>query len=145
MKALIQRVAHASVTVEGQVVGRIHRGLLVFLGIDAEDDNAVADRLLSKVLNYRVFPDENGHMNLSVQDIKGQLLIVSQFTLSASTNKGLRPSFSAAKAPALAEPLYAYFVEQATQHIAVETGEFGADMKVELLNEGPVTFLLSMD
>ena len=145
MKALIQRVAHASVTVEGQVVGRIHRGLLVFLGIDAEDDNAVADRLLSKVLNYRVFPDENGHMNLSVQDIKGQLLIVSQFTLSASTNKGLRPSFSDAKAPALAEPLYAYFVEQATKHIAVETGEFGADMKVELLNEGPVTFLLSMD
>ncbi|MEK9748768.1 MAG: D-aminoacyl-tRNA deacylase [Pseudomonadales bacterium] len=145
MKALIQRVAHASVTVEGQVVGRIHRGLLVFLGIDAEDDNAVADRLLSKVLNYRVFPDENEHMNLSVQDIKGELLIVSQFTLSASTNKGLRPSFSAAKAPALAEPLYAYFVEQATKHIAVETGEFGADMKVELLNDGPVTFLLSMD
>ena len=86
MKALIQRVTHASDTVEGQVVGRIHRGLLVFLGIDAEDDNAVADRLLSKVLNYRVFPDENEHMNLSVQDIKGQLLIVSQFTLSASTN-----------------------------------------------------------
>jgi len=145
MKALIQRVAHASVTVEGQVVGHIDRGLLVFLGIDAEDDHAVADRLLSKVLNYRVFPDENGHMNLSVQDINGELLIVSQFTLSASTNKGLRPSFSAAKAPALAEPLYAHFVEQAANQAVVATGEFGADMKVELLNDGPVTFLLSVD
>ena len=145
MKALIQRVTRASVRVNEQVVGQIDRGLLVFLGVDLEDDQRIADRLLGKVLNYRVFPDDHEHMNLSVLDIGGQLLVVSQFTLSASTKKGLRPSFSAAKPPELALPLYEYFVQQAGAYLDVATGEFGADMKVELLNDGPVTFLLTTD
>lgn len=142
MKALIQRVTRAKVSVQNEVVGEISAGLLVLLGIDARDSESIADRLASKVVNYRVFADHAGHMNQSVQDIAGELLVVSQFTLSASTKKGLRPSFSSAKAPDLAEPLYEYFVTRASEVVDVRTGRFGADMQVELVNDGPVTFLL---
>lgn len=143
MKALIQRVSEASVSVEGRVVGQIGRGLLVLLGVDKHDDRVLADRLLEKVLDYRVFPDEAGKMNRSVRDIQGGLLLVSQFTLSADTRKGLRPSFSSAAAPAEAEALYRYCLEILEhRHAGVEAGVFGADMQVSLVNDGPVTFLL---
>ena len=144
MKALIQRVIRAKVTVEQQIVGEIDGGLLVLLGIDAGDSESIADRLASKVVNYRVFADDAGHMNQSVQDIGGELLVVSQFTLSASTKKGLRPSFSAAKSPDLAELLYEYFVARVGGVVGVQTGRFGADMQIELVNDGPVTFLLEV-
>lgn len=143
MKTLIQRVSEASVAVEGQVVGQIGRGLLVLLGIDKHDTRHSADRLLEKVLDYRVFPDEAGKMNRSVRDIQGGLLLVSQFTLSADTRKGLRPSFSSAAAPAEAEAMYRYCLEALrSRHPTVEAGVFGADMQVSLVNDGPVTFLL---
>jgi len=141
--ALIQRVKHAKVEVENEVVGEISQGLLVLLGVEKDDTPVLADKLLKKVLNYRVFNDDEGKMNLSLQDIKGELLIVSQFTLAADTTKGLRPGFSSAATPADAKVLYDYFVcESRKQEISIETGEFGADMAVSLLNDGPVTFLL---
>jgi D-tyrosyl-tRNA(Tyr) deacylase len=143
MKALIQRVSEASVVVDGQVVGEIGRGLLVLLGVDKQDDRASADRLLEKILDYRVFPDEAGKMNRSLRDVQGGLLLVSQFTLSADTGKGLRPSFSAAASPGEAEALYRYCLYTLKgRHPKVEAGVFGADMKVSLVNDGPVTFLL---
>jgi len=141
--ALIQRVRKASVEVEGVEVGTIGPGLLVFLGIEREDAETEARRLLQKVLAYRVFPDAEGKMNLSVQDKKGGLLVVSQFTLAADTSKGLRPSFSSAKPAAEAQVLYDYFLAQArVLHDPVASGRFGADMQVSLVNDGPVTFLL---
>jgi D-aminoacyl-tRNA deacylase len=143
MLALIQRVNTAKVEVSGKVVGEIEQGLLVFLGIEKEDSQSHADKLLKKVIAYRVFSDADDKMNLSVADINGGLLIVSQFTLAADTERGLRPSFSSAKPPAEAEQFYNYFVSQAQQqHNNVASGEFGADMKVSLLNDGPVTFIL---
>ena len=147
MKALLQRVAQASVTVDGQMVGHIEHGLLVLLGVQGEDDTCCADKLLHKILNYRIFPDAQGKMNVSVGGAGGSLLIVSQFTLAADTCKGLRPSFSAAADPALAKDLYAYFVAQArvmgaNTGVTIETGIFAADMQVALVNDGPVTFLL---
>ena len=143
MLALIQRVRSASVTVAGESVGSIDQGLLLLLGVEQDDDTAQADKLLQKILNYRVFADADGKMNLSLRDMQGGLLVVSQFTLAASTDKGLRPSFSSAKAPLEAEQLYDYFVQSArTAHPKVETGKFGADMQVALVNDGPVTFLL---
>jgi len=152
MLALIQRVRQASVTVAGETTGAIGQGLLVLLGIEREDTGQEAERLLKKVLAYRVFADAEGKMNLSVQEVGGGVLVVSQFTLAADTNKGLRPSFSAAKPPAEAETLYQYFVAQARkaygqagqleQEGKVQTGSFGADMQVALVNDGPVTFLL---
>lgn len=143
MLALIQRVSSASVSVEGAVIGSINQGLLVLLGIEKADTEQHADKLLKKVLAYRVFADEAGKMNLGVQDVKGGLLVVSQFTLAADTDKGLRPSFSSAKPPAEAEQLYEYFLKSArTAHPIVGAGKFGADMKVSLVNDGPVTFLL---
>ena len=143
MKGLIQRVSHAQVVVEGEVVGAIDQGLLLLLGVEQADTEQQADKLLHKVLNYRIFADEQGKMNLSVKDIGGGLLVVSQFTLAAETKKGLRPSFSGAANPALAEQLYQYFVAQAQQqHSLVATGIFAADMKVSLCNDGPVTFML---
>jgi D-tyrosyl-tRNA(Tyr) deacylase len=140
---LIQRVSDASVVIDGKVHGEIGLGLLLLLGVQREDTLARTEKLLSKILNYRVFNDEREHMNLSLLDVKGSLLIVSQFTLVADTQKGLRPSFALAAPPKLAERLYNDFVEAARQLVAVETGRFGADMKVSLTNDGPVTFQLN--
>lgn len=144
MIALIQRVKWAKVEVENQTVGEIAHGLLVLLGVEKEDDPAKADKLLDKVLNYRVFADENGKMNLNVQQAGGSLLVVSQFTLAADTQKGLRPSFSRGATPADAERLYDYFCHQSTQKIHTQTGQFAADMQVSLQNDGPVTFWLQL-
>ena len=143
MLGLIQRVSEAQVRVLGEVVGEIGPGLLVFLGVEKTDSRAQVDKLLNKVLNYRLFGDDKGHMNLSLLDVGGELLVVSQFTLAADTKKGLRPSFSSAAAPEEAESLYQLFVELAAQSVVVQTGRFGADMQVSQVNDGPVTFMLS--
>ncbi|HBO39201.1 MAG TPA: D-tyrosyl-tRNA(Tyr) deacylase [Pasteurellaceae bacterium] len=142
MIALIQRVTGAKVTVEGETIGQIGKGLLVLLSVEKEDNCEKADKLAGKVLNYRVFSDENGKMNLNVQQIGGELLVVSQFTLSADTRKGLRASFSKCATPDLAEQMYDYFVQKCAQKIKVATGQFAADMQVSLTNDGPVTFWL---
>jgi D-tyrosyl-tRNA(Tyr) deacylase len=143
MKALIQRVCHARVEVAGEVVGSIDQGLLVLIGVERDDDRARVDKLLHKLLRYRVFSDEQGKMNRSLSDIDGGLLLVSQFTLAADTGSGLRPSFSSAAPPPLGEALYDYMLAQARmRHTQVACGRFGADMQVHLQNDGPVTFLL---
>jgi D-tyrosyl-tRNA(Tyr) deacylase len=143
VKALLQRVTEASVRVDGEPVGEIGAGLLVLLGLDRDDDESVASRLVDKVLNYRVFSDPQGRMNLSVLDIAGGVLVVSQFTLSADTRKGLRPSFSSAMAPAEAERLYEHTVTLFQDRVSdTAAGIFAADMQVALVNDGPVTFLL---
>ncbi|MGY4676649.1 D-aminoacyl-tRNA deacylase [Pasteurella sp. P03HT] len=144
MIALIQRVTQAKVEVDNQIVGEIGQGLLVLLGVQKEDDQAKADRLIEKVLNYRVFSDEEGKMNLNVQQIHGQVLVVSQFTLAADTQKGLRPSFSRGAPPALAEELYDYVVKKCGEKIQTSSGQFAADMQVSLTNDGPVTFWLEV-
>lgn len=143
MIALIQRVTAAKVEVEGEITGQIGKGLLVLLGVEKEDNHAKAEKLLEKVLNYRVFSDEDSKMNLNVQQAGGAILIVSQFTLAADTQKGLRPSFSKGASPALAEEMYDYFVEKCGQKISTFTGRFAADMQVCLTNDGPVTFWLN--
>ena len=143
MKALIQRVKHARVDVDGQCVGEIKQGILVLLGVEKPDDEQVARKLADKLIGYRIFEDEEGKMNLNVQQISGQLLVVSQFTLVADTRKGTRPSFSSAAPPAQGRALYEYFVSYLKdKSLKVQTGQFGADMKVGLLNDGPVTFML---
>ncbi|MFC3607698.1 D-aminoacyl-tRNA deacylase [Stutzerimonas tarimensis] len=143
MKALIQRVRHARVEVAGELLGAIDQGLLVLVGVEAGDDRARADKLLHKLLRYRVFADDAGKMNRSLQDIGGGLLLVSQFTLAADTRSGLRPSFSSAAPPEEGEALYRYLLEQARdRHPQVAAGRFGAAMQVHLQNDGPVTFLL---
>lgn len=140
MQALLQRVHHARVEVDGETIGAIEQGLLVFICAEPDDTPAIADRLLGKTLKLRLFADDAGKMNRSVTDIDGGLLVVSQFTLAADTRKGTRPGFSQAAPPALARELYDYFVEQAkATHHTVETGVFGADMQVHLQNNGPVT------
>ena len=143
MKGLLQRVSRARVEVAGEVVGAIDQGLLVLVGVEPQDDSASADRLLHKLLNYRVFADAEGRMNCSVQDVQGGLLLVSQFTLAADTRKGLRPGFSTAAPPQQAEELFDYLLSQArTAWPQVATGRFAADMQVHLINDGPVTILL---
>lgn len=143
MKALIQRVSRASVEVEETTVGAIDQGLLALVGVEQGDDEARADKLLHKLLHYRVFSDADGKMNLDLQQVEGGLLLVSQFTLAADTRKGLRPSFSSAAPPAEGERLYHYLLERAQAAWPyVASGEFGADMQVSLTNDGPVTFLL---
>jgi D-tyrosyl-tRNA(Tyr) deacylase len=143
MKGLLQRVSHARVEVEGEVVGAVEQGLLVFVGVEPQDTQASADKLLHKLLNYRVFSDSDGKMNLSVRDVAGGLLLVSQFTLVADTRSGMRPSFSKAAAPAQGAALFDYLLAQARKaHPEVASGRFGADMQVHLVNDGPVTFLL---
>jgi D-tyrosyl-tRNA(Tyr) deacylase len=143
MKVLIQRVSHAQVDVNGETIGAIDQGILALIGVEKTDTEASADKLIHKLLNYRIFGDENGKMNLSVSDIQGGLLLVSQFTLVADTAKGLRPGFSKGATPEQGEKLYRYFVDRCReQHQKVETGQFAADMKITLLNDGPVTFLL---
>lgn len=145
MIGLLQRVNWGRLTIDGQVRGEIGKGLVVLVGIEKDDDEAKADRLLHRLLSYRVFGDADGKMNLSLRDIGGDLLLVSQFTLAATTDKGLRPGFSSAMHPALAEPLYDYLVRQASgSGVRLATGLFGADMKVALENDGPVTFLLQV-
>lgn len=143
MKGLLQRVRGARVEVAGQVVGAIDQGLLVLVAVEPSDTAASADKLLHKLLNYRVFSDDEGKMSLSLKDIGGGLLLVSQFTLAADTKSGLRPSFSTAAPPALGEALFEHLLSQAQQlHGTVASGCFGADMQVHLVNDGPVTFLL---
>jgi D-tyrosyl-tRNA(Tyr) deacylase len=145
MIGLIQRVSEASVRVEGRITGQIGRGLLVLLGVEKTDDEATAQRLLERMLGYRVFPDESGKMNLSLADVEGGLLLVPQFTLAADTRKGTRPSFSSAASPNLGAAMFEHFVAAARErHALVETGVFGADMKVSLVNDGPVTFWLQV-
>lgn len=144
MIALIQRVSQASVAVEGETVGAIQQGLLVLLGVQHGDNQVIADKLLHKVLHYRVFADDAQRMNLNVQQAGGQLLIVSQFTLAAHTQKGLRPDFAGAAKPDAARTLYDYFCAQAAAYIATQTGVFAADMQVSLVNDGPVTFWLQV-
>lgn len=144
MIALIQRVIHASVEVEQKVVGSIEQGLLVFLAIEPNDNEKKAKRLAQRVAGYRIFEDEQGKMNLNVGQVGGEVLVVSQFTLAADTNKGLRPSFTTAANPEFSESLYEYFCQQLRLlGFIVPTGVFGADMKVGLLNDGPVTFSLT--
>ncbi|WP_250656593.1 D-aminoacyl-tRNA deacylase [Alkalimarinus coralli] len=143
MKGLIQRVSEASVRVDGGVVGEIGKGILLLLGVEKDDSQKSADRLLNKVLSYRIFDDESGKMNLSLKDVDGALLIVSQFTIVADTKKGLRPGFSSGAAPEHGRLLYEYFARQAAElNSKVELGSYGADMKVSLINDGPVTFML---
>lgn len=143
MKGLIQRVKNASVHVNGELVGEINQGTLLLLGVEKNDSREQADKLLKKILNYRIFSDDDGKMNLNLQQVGGGLLVVSQFTLVAETSKGLRPGFSNGASPELGLELYEYFVHQAQQqHPDVATGQFGADMQVSLINDGPVTFML---
>ena len=143
MKGLLQRVSSARVEVGGQVVGSIDQGLMVLVGVEPQDTQASADKLLHKLLNYRVFSDADGKMNLSLREVAGGLLLVSQFTLAADTKSGMRPSFSKAAPPALGAELFDYLLNQAkNSHAVVESGQFGADMQVHLVNDGPVTFLL---
>lgn len=144
MRGLIQRVSHADVRVDGEVIGEVEQGILLLLGIEKNDTKQQADKLLDKLLNYRIFADAEQRMNLSVTDIEGGVLAISQFTLAADTKKGLRPGFSTAMPPAEAEALYDYFLAQLQQRHQgkVAAGSFGADMKVSLCNDGPVTFLL---
>jgi D-tyrosyl-tRNA(Tyr) deacylase len=146
MLGLLQRVKRATVEVDGECVGKIDQGILLFLGIEKTDTQSSADKLIDKLLAYRMFSDEQKRMNCNVQQIDGGILVVSQFTLAADTNKGLRPSFSCAAPPAQAEDLYNYFVTRlAEKNAKVATGNFAADMQVSLINDGPVTFMLKMD
>lgn len=143
MKAVIQRVASASVVVEGQTVGEIGRGILVLLGVEKGDDEGKADWLAEKICGLRIFEDEAGKMNLSIREIRGSLLVVSQFTLAGNCAKGRRPSFDTAAPPDEGKRLYEYFVESARKlGLPVATGIFQADMQVALVNDGPVTFIL---
>lgn len=145
MIALLQRVTGASVTVSGEVIASIDRGLLVLLGVEKADDQLKADRLIERILGYRVFEDDQGKMNLSLKDVQGQLLLVPQFTLAANTNSGMRPSLSSAAVPAEAEHWFNYLADGCRQQLGqVELGRFAADMQVGLVNDGPVTFCLQV-
>ena len=145
MIALIQRVKQAKVEVAGQTISEIGQGILVLLGVEKDDDKVKTQKLCQKVMNYRIFSDQQGKMNLNVQQVAGELLVVSQFTLVADTQSGNRPSFSSAAPAQLGEELYQYFVECCQiSEVPCPTGEFGADMQVSLLNDGPVTFQLQV-
>ncbi len=146
MKFVIQRVSNASVEVDKEVVGKIDKGFLVLIGITHEDTTETADAMVKKLINLRVFEDENEKMNLALKDIKGELLLISQFTLYANCKHGNRPDFLSAAKPDYANKLYEYIVDKCKQeNINVQTGIFGADMKVNLLNDGPVTIILDSD
>ena len=143
MKALIQRVKNASVTIDNNAFSSINQGLLVFLGVEKGDTSVQANWLVEKILKLRVFEDENEKMNLSISDIKGEILVVSQFTLAGDCKKGTRPSFDSAMPPKEANELYEYFVSEIKKSgLAVQTGVFGAMMDIALINDGPVTFML---
>ena len=146
MRAVVQRVASSRVSVDENITGEIERGLLVLLGVTHEDSSADVDYLLEKIVNLRIFEDENEKMNLSLKDINGELLVVSQFTLYGNCNDGNRPSFIDAARPEEAIPLYEYFCDECAKNgIEVQRGIFGADMKVQLLNDGPVTIIMEKD
>lgn len=142
MKAVVQRTARASVSIDGETVGRIDRGLLVLLGIEPDDGEADIEYMVKKCSGLRIFEDENGKMNLSVQDVGGSILLVSQFTLLGDARKGNRPSFTGAAVPEKAIPIYERAISELAKRLPVQTGVFGADMQVELVNDGPVTILL---
>lgn len=145
MIALLQRVSHANVVVNNSEIATIKQGLLVFLGVEREDSELKADKLVQKLLDYRMFEDDKGKMNLSVKDKQGEVLLVPQFTLAANTNSGLRPSFSSAAVPAEGKHLFEYVVHKTRSILgSVQVGKFAADMKVGLLNDGPVTFWLQV-
>lgn len=146
MRFVIQRVAHASVTVEGNITGNIDRGFLVLIGVADTDTKEIADKLIKKLVGMRIFEDENGKTNLALADVKGSLLLVSQFTLYADCKKGNRPSFTKAGKPDMAEEMYEYIIKECKKQIEnVQVGVFGADMKVELLNDGPFTVILDSE
>lgn len=143
MKFVIQRVTHADVVVDGNDIGRIGKGFMVLIGVSKEDDKTIADKMVDKMIKLRIFEDENGKTNLSLDDVDGELLLISQFTLYANCKKGNRPSFIDAGAPDEANDLYEYIIEKCKERVkVVERGEFGADMKVSLLNDGPFTIIL---
>lgn len=143
MKLVIQRVSEASVAIDGEIRGQIGQGFMVLIGVGKEDTKEIADKYIKKMIGLRIFEDENGKTNLSLSDVNGQLLLISQFTLYANCKKGNRPSFIEAGAPASAEALYEYMIEECRKVVpVVETGEFGADMKVSLTNDGPFTVIL---
>lgn len=146
MRFVIQRVRHASVTIDGEISGKIERGFLVLIGVTESDTKAIADKMIKKMLGLRIFEDEDGKTNLSLADVDGQLLLVSQFTLYADCKKGNRPSFIKAGKPDMANEMYEYIISECRNNVKiVETGSFGADMKVELLNDGPFTILLDSE
>ena len=145
MIGLIQRVSHAKVDVENKTIGQIEQGILLLLGVQKNDTHEQMEKLVTKVLNCRIFSDENGKMNLNLKQVRGQLLVVSQFTLAADTKKGNRPGFSNAGEPTMSKTLYQDFIRMARQQgIDVESGEFGANMQVTSCNDGPVTFWLEV-
>ena len=146
MRFLIQRVTQASVTIEGSITGKIDKGYMVLIGVADSDTEQIADKMIRKMLGLRIFEDENGKTNISLADVNGGLLLVSQFTLYADCKKGNRPSFIKAGKPDMARKMYEYIVSQCREQVEkVETGSFGADMKVELLNDGPFTILLDSE
>ena len=146
MKFVVQRVAHASVTVDDTVCGKINKGFMVLIGVGKDDDETIADKMVSKLIHMRIFEDENGKTNLALKDVGGELLLISQFTLYANCKKGNRPSFTDAGSPDKANALYEYIISKCREEIeVVEKGIFGAEMKVELLNDGPFTVLLDSD
>ena len=146
MKLVVQRVLQAEVQVNGQSIGKINRGLLVFVGVGKEDTKEIADKYLKKLLGLRIFEDENGKTNLSLKDVDGEVLLVSQFTLYANCKKGNRPSFIEAGKPDMAEEMYEYIISRCKEQVTVvERGKFGADMKVSLVNDGPFTIVLDSE
>lgn len=146
MRFVIQRVTSASVTVEGNITGQIEKGFLVLIGVSEEDTKEVADKMIKKLIGMRIFEDENGKTNLALADVGGSLLLVSQFTLYADCKKGNRPSFTKAGNPQMAEEMYEYIIAQCKKEVVnVQVGVFGADMKVQLLNDGPFTIILDSD
>ena len=146
MRVVLQRVKHASVHVDGKETGSIGQGFLILLGVSDTDDESTADKMADKICKLRIFEDENGKTNLSLADVGGELLVISQFTLYADCKKGNRPSFVKAGAPDMAEHLYEHFMERCRNYVdVVEKGQFGADMKVELLNDGPFTLMLESE
>lgn len=146
MKFVIQRVSEASVKVENKMIGQIEKGFMVLIGVGANDTKEIADKMVKKLVGLRIFEDENGKTNLSLADVNGQVLLISQFTLYANCKKGYRPSFTESGAPDLAEELYEYIIHECKKIVpVVETGSFGADMKVSLINDGPFTIILDSD
>lgn len=146
MRFVLQRVTHASVTVDGNVIGKIGQGFMVLIGVSDEDTKETADKMVKKLLGLRIFEDENGKTNLDIHTVGGSLLLISQFTLYADCKHGNRPSFIKAGKPDMANEMYEYIIAKCREQVeTVETGEFGADMKVELLNDGPFTILLDSD